>query len=147
LAKALPDYIEANGVKAVQDLMGHFPSETLSSFSIFCSAMELMTMDVMAVLCHSHAQRMAFYFNETVEEEKWLMQLFLESSHALERLELINVNFSNRGIRTLFRICPSLTHLSLSRSQSPTIASPTQASFTSCGCWTSPNANGSTNRR
>jgi hypothetical protein len=117
LAKALPDYIEANGVKAVRDLMGHFPSETLSSFSIFCSEMVLMTMDVMAVLCHSHAQRMAFYFNETVEEEDWLMQLSLESSHALERLELVNVKISNRGIGTLFRICPSLTHLSISRSQ------------------------------
>ena len=117
LAKALPDYIEANGIKAVRNLMGHLPSDTLSSLSIFCSEMGLMTKDVMAVLCHSHAQRMAFYFNETLAEEDWLIQLSLESSYALERLELVNVNISNRGIETLFRTCPSLTHLSISRSQ------------------------------
>jgi len=117
LAKALPDYIEANGVQAVRDVMGLLPSDSLAALSIICSEMGIMSLNIMAVLCHSHAQRLAVYFQETVHEEDWISIVSLDTSHDLERLELVNVSISNRGIVTLIRLAPSLIQLSLSRSK------------------------------
>jgi hypothetical protein len=116
LAKSLPEYIEANGVKVIRDLMGRFPSETIAKVSIICSELGIMDMNIMTVLCHPETLRLSFHFSTTISEGDWQSVFLLDSVHALERLELVNVQVSDHGIRTLLRQCPSLTHISISRS-------------------------------